>query len=186
MAQYVEPSPLPSLNRYITTHDTSGKAIISNAIPEAASWTSAGEAKFFLGYCTSTFPVALKGDQDIQTFDHYRSAAPGLVVPGGTVLRIVDIPPGLTSPMHRTSSLDYGVVLEGEVELVLDSGEKRVLRRGDTCVQRGTNHAWRNTSGAEWARMLYVLVEAGPVELEGGLKLEENLGGMQGVRKSAS
>ena len=102
------------------------------------------------------------------------------------MLRIVDIPPGLTSPMHRTSSLDYGVVLEGEVELVLDSGEKRVLRRGDTCVQRGTNHAWRNTSGAEWARMLYVLVEAGPVELEGGLKLEENLGGMQGVRKSAS
>jgi len=186
MAQYVEPSPLPSLNRYITTHDASGKAIISNSIPSAASWTSAGEAKFFLGYCTSTFPVSLGGDQDIQTYDGYRNAAPGLVIPGGTVMRMVDVPPGHTSPMHRTSSLDYGVVLEGEVELILDGGEKRVLRRGDTCVQRGTSHAWRNASGAEWARMLYVLVEASPVELEGGVKLEEDLGDMQGVRKSAS
>lgn len=47
--------------------------------------------------------------------------------------------PGLTSPMHRTVSLDYGVVLEGEVYLVLDSGEERLMRRGDISVQRGTN-----------------------------------------------
>ena len=46
--------------------------------------------------------------------------------------------------MHRTVSLDYGVVLEGEVELVLDSGETRLMKRGDVSVQRGTNHAWRN------------------------------------------
>lgn len=51
--------------------------------------------------------------------------------------------PGLLSPMHRTVSLDYGVVLEGEVELVLDSGETRVLKRGDVAIQRGTCHAWR-------------------------------------------
>jgi len=187
MAQYVEPSPLPPLNRYITTHDASGTAIVSDSIPSEAKWTAAGkEAKFFLGYCTSTSPVSLAGDQDIQTYDGYRTAAPGLVVPGGTVLRVVDVAPGHLSPMHRTASLDYGVVLEGEVELVLDSGETRVMRRGDTCVQRGTNHAWRNTSGAEWARMLYVLVEASPVVLDSGVKLEEDLGDMQGVRKSAA
>ncbi len=59
--------------------------------------------------------------------------------------------PGATSPMHRTVSLDYGVVLEGEVELVLDSGEVRLLKRGHVAVQRGTNHAWRNASKSEWA-----------------------------------
>ena len=47
--------------------------------------------------------------------------------------------------MHRTMSLDYGVVLQGEVELLLDSGEVRLLAAGDVAVQRGTMHAWRNS-----------------------------------------
>lgn len=85
--------------------------------------------------------------------------------------------------MHRTVSLDYGVVLEGEVELVLDSGETRLMRRGDVSVQRGTNHAWRNKSETEWARMLYVLVEAEPIVVEGKV-LGEDYGGMPGVRAS--
>lgn len=94
--------------------------------------------------------------------------------------------PGETSPMHRTTSLDYGVVLEGEIELILDGGEKRVMRRGDTCVQRGTNHAWRNCSETQWSRMLYVLTESEEVKLESGERLQEDLGGMVGVRKSAA
>ena len=72
------------------------------------------------------------------------------------------------------------------MELILDGGEKRVLKRGDTCVQRGTNHAWRNVSETEWSRMLYVLTEAEHVELEGGKKLTEELGGMEGVKKSGN
>jgi quercetin dioxygenase-like cupin family protein len=86
--------------------------------------------------------------------------------------------------MHRTVSLDYGVVIEGEVELVLDSGETRVLRRGDVAVQRGTMHAWRNTSRTEWARMMYVLQECKPVEVEGKV-LGEDYGDMKGVPKSS-
>ncbi|PQE15118.1 Cupin domain protein [Rutstroemia sp. NJR-2017a BVV2] len=185
MANNTDPSPLPPLNRYITTHTPDGLAVLDSSVPSTATWTSAGSAKFFLGYCTSTFPAAISNPSDIQNYSQYLSAPPGLVVPGGTVLRIVDVEPGHTSPMHRTTSLDYGVVLEGEVELILDSGETKVLKRGDTCVQRGTNHAWRNTSDSSWARMLYVLVEAQPIELEGGKKLGEDLGGMVGVRKSA-
>lgn len=46
--------------------------------------------------------------------------------------------------MHRTTSLDYGIVLEGEVELILDSGERRAMKAGDIAVQRATMHAWRN------------------------------------------
>lgn len=60
--------------------------------------------------------------------------------------------------MHRTQSVDYGVVIEGELTLVLDSGEEVPLRPGSVVVQRGTNHAWANRSGRP-CRMLFVLVD---------------------------
>jgi quercetin dioxygenase-like cupin family protein len=85
--------------------------------------------------------------------------------------------------MHRTVSLDYGIVLEGEVELILDSGEKRVMQRGDIAVQRGTMHAWRNMSKDKWARMIYVLTSSKPLEV-GGQNLGEDLETMKGVRSS--
>jgi uncharacterized cupin superfamily protein len=59
--------------------------------------------------------------------------------------------------MHRTESVDYGVVIEGEMTLVLDDSEV-VLRPGSVVVQRGTNHAWANRSGRV-CRMLFVLVD---------------------------
>lgn len=121
---------------------------------------------FMLLYTTDTFPMVMKDDRDIQKYNSYISNAPALTISGGTVLRTVDFAPGYISPMHRTVSCDFGVVLEGEVELVLDSGEARVMKRGDVAVQRGTNHAWRNTSETEWARMIYVLQAAEPVKIQ--------------------
>ena len=59
--------------------------------------------------------------------------------------------------MHRTESVDYGVVIEGELTLVLDEGEV-LLRAGSVVVQRGTNHAWANRSDRP-CRMLFVLVD---------------------------
>lgn len=94
------------------------------------------------------------------------------------MLRLVDMPPGATSPMHRTVSLDYGVVMEGSVELILDDGVSRVMERGDISVQRGTIHAWRNMSKTSWARMLYILQESKPIHLE-GKQLGEDYGGLQ-------
>lgn len=96
--------------------------------------------------------------------------------------------PGALSPMHRTISIDYGVVLEGEVELVLDSGEKRLMKRGDISVQRGTNHAWRNATktdgaGTGWARMLYVLLPVEKLEI-GGTVLGEDTSTIPGVKPS--
>jgi len=102
-----------------------------------------------------------------------------LTVSNGTVLRYVDMAPDSISPMHKTASLDYGIVLEGEVELVLDSGETQLMRRGDICVQRATNHAWRNvTPNGGWGRMVYVLVAAQ------GEGVEEELNGMPDVKGS--
>jgi quercetin dioxygenase-like cupin family protein len=85
--------------------------------------------------------------------------------------------------MHRTVSLDYGCVLEGEVQLLLDSGEKRVMKRGDVAIQRGTMHQWVNQSEKEWTRMLFVLQESKPLEIAGE-KFSEHLDGMAGVRSS--
>ena len=85
--------------------------------------------------------------------------------------------------MHRTVSLDYGIVLEGEVELVLDSGEVRAMKAGDVAIQRGTNHAWRNMSDSKWARMIYILQPSTPLEVAGKL-LGEELETMEGVRSS--
>jgi len=58
--------------------------------------------------------------------------------------------------MHRTESVDYGIVIEGEMTLVLDEGEI-ILRPGSVVIQRGTNHAWANRSGRP-CRMLFVLI----------------------------
>lgn len=56
---------------------------------------------------------------------------------GGSVIRVVDMLPGKQSPMHRTNSIDYGIVLEGEIELELDSGAKRTVRQGRVIVSAG-------------------------------------------------
>jgi len=77
--------------------------------------------------------------------------------PNGTKIRINEFPPGVVSPVHRTQSVDYGIVLSGEVVLVLDDAET-VLQAGDVVVQRGTSHRWENRSGAT-ARMAFILVD---------------------------
>ena len=67
--------------------------------------------------------------------------------------------------MHRTETLDYGIVLEGEITLILDGGET-LLKAGDVAVQRGTSHAWANRSG-KMARMAFILIDG---KFEGDLK----------------
>src|ERR1700744_1717570 len=175
---------LPLISRFITTHDDAGKATFSDQIPENLQWQDLpGGARFCLGFTTRRTPVDMTNGKDLSVYEKDLENKPGIMIPGGTVLRLVDMRPGATSPMHRTVSLDYGVVLEGEVELVLDSGEVRLMRRGDVAVQRGTNHAWRNASETNWARMLYVLQESEPVKI-GSQELDEDYGGIPGVRPS--
>ncbi|SPO04336.1 related to Cupin domain protein [Cephalotrichum gorgonifer] len=166
-------------SRYITTHDSEGKARFSDAVPDPAPVrrVMGGDMEFSLMYTTMGFPVSMTDSQDIKTYQDYVVSAPAITIPGGTACRTVDFPPGYTSPMHRTPSCDFGIVIEGEIELVLDSGETRLLKRGDVAVQRGTNHAWRNTGNDTWARMFYVLQSAEKVAI-GGKVLEEDEGGI--------
>ncbi|CCT65995.1 related to Cupin domain protein [Fusarium fujikuroi] len=128
---------LPIPKRFITKHNDDGNAIFDTRLNDDLPETVLSTHVFYLGYITQGFPVDLEDNTDIETYGNYINNSPGLSVPGGSVLRIVDFPPG-RSAMHRTLSIDYGGVIEGEMELVLDSGESRVMKRGDVAVQRGT------------------------------------------------
>ena len=84
----------------------------------------------------------------------------------GSVLRVVDFWPGFPTIIHRTGSVDYGIVTEGEVDCVLDDGASKTFKRGDIIIQRGTNHGWRN-SGTEVARVCFTLLATPPVKIQG-------------------
>jgi quercetin dioxygenase-like cupin family protein len=179
----MEQSPLPRSKRFITTHNEEGKAIFSEKVSPEVKWGNIGKAQFFPGYATKNFPSKLNDEEDITTYDDLVHNPSGIVISSGTFLRVVDMKPGHVSPMHRTVSLDYSVCLEGEVEMVLDSGESRLLKRGDLGIQRATNRQWRNRSNTEWARMLYVLTPVEPMTIR-GKTLGEDYGDMKGVAKS--
>jgi quercetin dioxygenase-like cupin family protein len=84
-------------------------------------------------------------------------------------VRFVDFSANAVSPMHRTQTVDYGVVVSGRVSLLLDDGSETLLEAGDIVVQRGTDHAWANRSDGV-SRMLFVLVDgAFDEELKAGL-----------------
>jgi quercetin dioxygenase-like cupin family protein len=145
---------LPKIHRYITAHNDEGKAIFSKAFNEESKMKANDDGiAFALSFTTKGFPVDMNDDKDLDVYGDYLNNTPGLVVSGGTVLRHVDIPPDTACTMHRTVSLDYGCVLEGEVECLLDSGEKRLMKRGDVAIQRGTMHQWINHSKTSWTRM---------------------------------
>jgi len=143
---------LPQIVRYTTTHcHETGKTSFITSLPEHPEPQLLGLTAFTTLYTTASFPPALDDDELASA-----TASPR-VPPNGTSMVFIDLPPGSTSPMHRTVSLDFGVLLQGEIELVLDSGDSRTLKKGDVFVQRGTQHSWQNKSGKDWVRFLAVL-----------------------------
>lgn len=107
---------------------------------------------------------------------------PGLHVHNGSVVRLIDFAPGVESPMHRAMSIDYGVVIEGEFEITLDSGESRIMRPGDVSVQRATMHKWRNCSQTQCGRMVFILLDCKPLQI-GQTNIQEDLGDLAGEYK---
>jgi quercetin dioxygenase-like cupin family protein len=178
---------LPAPLRHVTTHDLDGKSIFFKGLETKGQREAIrDDLDFYLQYSTSTFPVNLSDETDITQYQKLlQGEKPGLTNKGGTILRICSFAPGSTEdpPMHRTISLDFGIVVAGEMESILDSGEIRHLNVGDIVVQRQTNHAWRNPSPDKWARMVFVLQEAEPLKL-GGKLMKEDYGGIPGVRSS--
>lgn len=154
-----------SFKRVVTTHDAQGVSIVHSNDTLTPARIPTGEADFQLVWTTPTVPADLnRGDDGVQEA--------GLTLKGGSVIRIVDMLPGKVSPMHRSFSIDYGIVLSGELELELDGGEVINLEAGDIVVQRGTNHLWRNPSATSTCRIAFILVEAAPIVIDGKV-LEE-------------
>ncbi|KAH8815381.1 cupin domain protein [Xylogone sp. PMI_703] len=168
---------LRDVKRHITTHDASGKAVIHSSTE--GDWTAIDNDKFAFNliYTTSKFPPSLNEEEDI--VDHEKliaSKAVKLVNPNGTTLRMVDTAPGAEVAMHRTQSLDYGIVISGSMEMKLDDGSCTVMLPGDVAIQRATRHSWRNPSETEWTRMIFVAQDCEEVRV-GDKVLKEDLGG---------
>jgi quercetin dioxygenase-like cupin family protein len=159
-------SGLPAVQRVVTGHDAQGRAVFRSEDISPTRMIPSGDASFLLIWTTETVPA----DNNDETDGRLRDA--GLTLNHGSVIRIVDMLPGKQSPMHRTNSIDYGIVLEGEIELELDDGAKRTVRHGGIVVQRGTNHLWRNTTDRV-CRIAFVLIEA-PAYLHDGQPLPEH------------
>lgn len=139
--------------RVVTGHDGRGVSLIAadEAVPGASAVP--GGTLFYQVWGTDATPAPI-GAATSEPVTGPLAVAPSRQ---GTRLLVNEMPPGSASPMHRTETVDYGIVLNGEVVLVLDDSET-VLRAGDIAVQRGTSHRWENRSAAP-ARMAFVLVD---------------------------
>jgi len=129
-----------------------------------SSWTNFPLSAFGLAFATQSTLADFNSDADLDSYSQYLASHPSITLRGGSVLRVVDMAPGAVSPTHRTVSLDYGVVLEGEV--------RRRLPRGDIFVQRGTMHLWRNPSHTQPVRMLLIHLDSKEIAIEGKGVLE--------------
>ncbi|KAI0912377.1 hypothetical protein F4823DRAFT_211190 [Ustulina deusta] len=177
---------LPSTTTLITGHNADGKAILQSVRP--ATWKSFENGVLaFNQIYTNAFPADLNGDDDLRFHDDkIASGSLGLAVKSGTVCRMVDFAPEYVCMMHRTQSLDFGIVIEGEVDLILDDGSETRMRRGDIAVQRATMHSWRNPSTTGWARMVFVLQDTKPLIIDGKRYGEDYGRGTEGLPRSGN
>ena len=147
-----------AVRRIVTGHDAQGRACMK--IDDAATATSTLRpgAEAALIWTTQGFPVSNEGDVDAA------ARMVGTALENGTIFRVIDYAPGVAPRRHRTESIDYAVVVSGEIWMELDAGEAVLLRAGDLLVQRGTIHNWINRSEAV-CRIVFVLIAAAPVEI---------------------
>ena len=129
-----------NIRRVVTAHDGDGKAV-------AHIWSPEG------------FPADNAGATDRP------KEITATTRDNGTVFRVIEYGPGVTPRNHRTNSIDYAVVLSGEIDMELDD-QLVTLRAGDVLVQRGTIHNWVNRYDAPCV-IAFVLIDAHPVEHDG-------------------
>ncbi|MCY4668926.1 MAG: cupin domain-containing protein, partial [Rhodococcus sp.] len=146
-----------SFRRVVTGHDSTGKAVFVDDTQSPVETTKGAAVSNF--WLHSGKPNNSSNYQD-------PVAPPVPLEPpvDGSVFRIIELPadPDAIPYVHRTASLDYALVLDGEIYAVLDDDE-RLMRTGDVLIQRGTNHAWANRSEKP-CRMLFVLIDAEPLD----------------------
>jgi quercetin dioxygenase-like cupin family protein len=148
-----------STRRVITGHDADGKAkvLIDEVVKNVVSGRPGALASVI--WTTEGFPVDNDGDADTS------SRKVGTTLANGCVFRVVEFSPGVAARNHRTDSIDFAVVMSGEIDMELDDSHVH-LKAGDVLVQRGTIHNWVNRGSAPCV-IAFCLVDAKPVTAGG-------------------
>ena len=149
---------VPLVRRVVTGHDPQKRAkAVRDDVPQNIS-TRPNAASTTI-WCSEAVPVRIETGENGEDMGARRinSGTP----PNGTRFMIMDLFPGCHGAMHRTDTLDYVVVIEGEIEMLLDESSV-TLRAGDVLVQQGTVHAWTNRTDKH-ARLAIMLVDAQPL-----------------------
>jgi mannose-6-phosphate isomerase-like protein (cupin superfamily) len=180
----------PTVRRVVTGHDENGRSVFISDGPAPSVYVPDGNPNVSLTdlWISDSMPASNEGVADPTTAQPFQLLPPS----NGTVIRILELPPDAERDfsrneeyfegmgggdnlikgskrhpgMHRTDTVDYIVILSGEIWALMDDDEV-LLRPGDCLVQRGTNHAWSNR-GSEPCRFLAVLVDAAPLQKNGG------------------
>jgi quercetin dioxygenase-like cupin family protein len=151
-----------NVRRVVTGHDDNGKAVVEvdEQVTNVVSSRPKTEASVI--WTTQGFPVNNDG------FEERNGGASSTTLAGGTVFRVLRLEPGNTPRVHRTDSIDYAVIMEGEIDMELEEGEFIHLKQGDVLVQRGTVHNWVNR-GSGPCTIAFILIDAKRVEVNGKL-----------------
>ena len=147
------------VRRVVTGHDAKGRAVVKiDEVSKNIISSRPGQTACVV-WTTESFPVNNTGDAD----KGLRNV--GTTLKNGTVFRIVEFAPGVAPRNHRTDSIDYAVVVSGEIDMEFDDSLVH-LKAGDVLVQRGTIHNWVNR-GTQPCVMAFILIDAKPVEVDG-------------------
>ena len=147
------------LRRVVTGHNANGRATVK--IDEMTQNPPSGRPgrSACVVWTTESFPVDNTNDED------GGKRQVGTTLKNGTVFRVVEFAQGVSPRIHRTDSIDYAVVMSGEIDMELDDSLVH-LKAGDVLVQRGTIHNWINRS-TEPCVIAFILIDAKPVEAGG-------------------
>ncbi len=149
----------PPIRRIITGHDSDdvAKVLIDSAAGNA-KYPAPGTVSTLI-WSTDSSPARIPVGTDVEDMG---ARILGTAPPkNGTRFAVIDFPPGNKPHMHRTETIDYVIVLEGEIEMDMDDSTVK-MKAGEIMVQRGTNHAWANRSNAR-TRIAFVLMDAEPI-----------------------
>jgi quercetin dioxygenase-like cupin family protein len=148
-----------NIRRVVTGHDDQGRAKVMIDEQVTNSFSPRPNAEFSVIWSSEGFPV------DNDGFEDPSNLKIGTTRDNGSVFRIVSFGPGVAPRNHRTDSLDYAVVMSGEIDMVLDL-ETVHLKAGDVLVQRGTVHNWVNNGDVPCV-IAFALISAKPVTVNG-------------------
>lgn len=147
------------VRRVVTGHDDKGRAVVKIDEVSKSVTSSRPGATACVVWTTESFPADNTGEAD----EGLRKV--GTTLKNGTVFRVIEFAPGVAPRNHRTDSIDYAIVVSGEIDMEIEDSVVH-LKAGDVLVQRGTIHNWVNR-GTKPCVMAFVLIDAKPAEVDG-------------------